>query len=124
MSTKSIISNEKGSIYCHWDGYPTGVGKMLLEHYQDADKVNRLIALGNISYLEKEVETEKEHSFDCPAKGVTVAYHRDRGEEFSTGEGWSGDFAYHFEDGVWYILDSDKNRFDLKEVLEDYEDED
>jgi hypothetical protein len=73
MATRSRIGieNENGtisSIYCHFDGYPDGVGKTLKEHYTDRNKIQSLIDLGNISILgENEIET--------------VAYHRDRGEE-------------------------------------------
>lgn len=50
------------SIYCHWDGYPEGVGKMLLQHYTNPDKVDELVAIGNISSLHETIEeTTKEH---------------------------------------------------------------
>lgn len=73
------------AIYCHFDGYPDGVGKMLKEHYQDENKVKELIALGDISFLEREVNPPDGimHSFEKPCAGVTVAYHRDRGEDLN-----------------------------------------
>ncbi len=88
MATRSRIGieNEDGtvsSIYCHWDGYPSHNGKLLVENYQDREKVEALIALGSISSLNKEVSpSSKDHSFDKPMEGVTVAYHRDRGEDY------------------------------------------
>jgi hypothetical protein len=111
MATRSRIGivNEDGtvsSIYCHWDGYPSNNGRMLEEHYKDRDKVKELIELGAISSLDREVappilfenageEVQKgvrmlkkfgvvksSHSFDNPMKGITVAYHRDRDEEY------------------------------------------
>jgi hypothetical protein len=89
MATRSRIGieNENGrieSIYCHWDGHPGTNGKTLAEHYTDAEKVKALIALGDISSLHENVGPVDgvEHSFDKPAGGVTVAYHRDRGEDF------------------------------------------
>jgi hypothetical protein len=69
------------SIYCHWDGYPEGVGATLQKHYLDREKVAALIELGAISSLEKEVAPTGPHSFDRPQPGVVVAYHRDRGED-------------------------------------------
>jgi hypothetical protein len=75
MATRSRIGieNENGtisSIYCHFDGYPDGVGKTLKEHYTDRNKIQTLIDLGDISSLgENEIET--------------VAYHRDRGEKIN-----------------------------------------
>lgn len=90
MATRSRIGMEQPngevkSIYCHHDGYESGVGSTLKEHYTNPEKVEALIALGDISILEPLIEPDVpgvEHSFDKPALCVTVAYHRDRGEEF------------------------------------------
>jgi hypothetical protein len=72
MSTNSRIGklNEDGtvtSIYCHWDGYPSYVGKILVENYDNTTAVNKLIDLGNISELNETIDT-------------VVAYKRDRNE--------------------------------------------
>lgn len=86
MSTRSLIATTFGSgyraIYCHYDGYPEGVGATLLEHYNDAERARDLVALGDISSLHPKLmpDAGAEHSFDSPAKDVTVAYGRDRGE--------------------------------------------
>ena len=70
MSTRSHIGiwNEDGSldvIYCHWDGYPSYNGAVLLHHYQDPEKIRELIALGDISSLAESVKpAEGEHSFE------------------------------------------------------------
>ena len=92
MATRSRIgmempNGEVRSIYCHWDGYPAGVGATLKEHYTNPEKVEALIALGDISILSENVaprggQERSQHSFQNPADGVTVAYHRDRGEAF------------------------------------------
>jgi len=91
MATRSRIgmefTDEQGtrlvkSIYCHWDGYPEGVGQKLQNFFLEREKVEALVALGDISFLEKEIVAKGNHSFDLPEKGVTVAYHRDRGEDY------------------------------------------
>jgi hypothetical protein len=83
IETKDAFGNLMvKSIYCHWDGYPENNGRILLENYQDREKVEKLIALGSISSLHEKVEPTGQHSFDYPQPGVTVAYHRDRGEGF------------------------------------------
>ena len=92
MSTRAKImivdsNNIVTGIYCHFDGYLDGVGATLLKHYSDLDKVKDLIALGSISYLEKSIECPLGHSFNTPIKGYTVAYHRDRGEDFCQSRG-------------------------------------
>ena len=75
MSTRSriAIENQDGtvtSIYCHFDGYLSGVGILLKEYYTTQPKVQALIELGDISALDM-----------TPTS--TTAYHRDRGEDFN-----------------------------------------
>lgn len=48
-----LTEKDRLSIYCHFDGYPSGVGKTLLESYQDYDSVLKLVCCGNLSYLDK-----------------------------------------------------------------------
>ena len=85
MSTSAAIIMKTATgyagIYCHSDGYKEHTGKILKEHYSDAAKVEKLIALGDISVLYPLVDPTGEHSYDKREKGVTVAYGRDRGEE-------------------------------------------
>ena len=89
MATHSRIGMEQEdgsvkSIYCHFDGYPSHVGRILNESFKDHDKVKALVELGDISSLEVEIEPTGPHSFASPQKGVTVAYHRDRGEDHNS----------------------------------------
>jgi hypothetical protein len=87
MGTRSAIGYKtpQGKIrakYSHYDGYPAGVGKTLLEHYQEARKIAQMVELGDQSFLAPEIfPTDKTHSFNTPQEGVTVFYGRDRGEE-------------------------------------------
>jgi hypothetical protein len=68
-------------VYCHFDGYPSHVGKMLKDYYQDESKIDSLISLGNMSYLDKEIFPHSEnHSYKTPDYEVSVFYGRDRGE--------------------------------------------
>lgn len=100
MSTRSFIGtynddNTLTGIYCHFDGYPEYVGRTLLEHWTDPDKVNALMALGNLSMLGMEVG--EAHGFDDtdhPKRHEwCLAYGRDRGE---TGQE-AQTFADHYE---------------------------
>ena len=91
MATRSFIGilNENETVtgvYCHFDGYPDGVGKKLMEHYSDRAKAAELIALGGLSSLGPRLAPEpgEAHSFREPAPGVTVAYGRDGGESVVT----------------------------------------
>ncbi len=81
MATRCTINiqNEDGSvdgIYCHSDGYPEGVGKILLKHYNTEEKIRELIDLGNLSFL----GTTTQFSSDPNDDDKTRDYHRWRGE--------------------------------------------
>ncbi len=87
MSTRSLIGvlNPDGtvtSIYCHSDGYFSYNGAVLLEHYTEEEKVRELIGLGSISSLDKEIG--RKHSFNGSSENWVRAYHRDRGEDWSS----------------------------------------
>jgi hypothetical protein len=58
MSTRCRIALEDEltgvySIYCHYDGYPNGVGRILDRYYKDRNTVEKLIDLGDISVMGK-----------------------------------------------------------------------
>ena len=119
MGTRSRIGVMHGdklkSIYCHWDGYLSHNGQILQDHY-DSSKANHLVSLGDISSLRNNVEIPEgvAHSFDVPAKEITVFYGRDRKEtgvdfnvDHSYDEFLSKDYDYEYyyimNDGVWYV---------------------
>jgi hypothetical protein len=134
MATRSTIAieNEDGSvtgIYCHWDGYLSNNGKILFEHYSDAEKVRELIGLGFISSLGIGVHPDpnEEHSFDRPQKNVCVFYGRDRGEKDQEAEkfhSWNQlireqgqEYNYLFtRDGKW-VVDKYNYRGEMTESM-------
>ena len=88
MATSSAIGVKQVdggvmAVRCHWDGYTEHVGRILHEFYSHEAKAMRLLRLGHLSSLGESLEPPLgvRHSFDHPAKSVTVAYHRDRGED-------------------------------------------
>ena len=112
MAARSMIYKEQQDgtlkgIYCHWDGYLEYNGSILLEHYSDPDKLEKLLALGDISSLGEELETseavrlygnyyyisedfkalsdeEQERLKNEASSGkYTIAYHRDFGERLN-----------------------------------------
>jgi hypothetical protein len=124
MATRSRIAIEREdgsvkSIYCHYDGYVDGVGKVLFEHY-DKEKLEKLIELGDISVLGTSTEN-------------TIAYHRDRGEDlhttsylnveglFELGFGSSVEYVYCLtKDGIWLVNEHGSSTVEyLKEELEE-----
>lgn len=122
-NAKIAIRNKDGSvesIYVNHDGYLSHTGRVLLNDYRDEEKVRALIELGDCSFIGSMLEPNPgtEHSFDFPQENVTVAYCRDRGEDYSdtapiryndedsfwnsTGYG----FFYLFNDGLWYYKEA------------------
>ena len=93
MSTPSFIGVlcKEGIIkfvYCHSDGYPSYLGKMLLEHYNTPELATALVDLGSLSMVRERLAPDEgeTHTFDTPVRhgtkgGVTTAYHRDRGDD-------------------------------------------
>lgn len=83
MSTNSIIAKKIGkdkyrAIFCQCDGDLTDTGRILSRYYTKPERVDQLLALGDIYALgERLWESEKEK----PGEDVTIAYARDRGEE-------------------------------------------
>lgn len=129
MSTNSTITvkikeDKYMSIYCHYDGYPSHNGQLLLDNYNTLDKATALVMLGDLSVLAASTECPSGHTFETPIKGYTIAYGRDRGETDSAAV--TGFSLYHthingqreqaynyvFEDGKWTV-----NGHDLAEVL-------
>lgn len=129
MATRSAIGIKHGdrikSIYCHYDGYLEHLGTVLLAHYQDSIKVNKLISMGDMSSIGADIgETHDfgERSEYLP-DGVAVQctfYNRDRGDEnagfrsFESEEAFveyyegSGcDFYYLYDHGVWYYSNTE-----------------
>jgi hypothetical protein len=87
MATRSTITLNHGdgtytSLYCHWDGYPDHNGEILKWHYNTVERVEALMALGDLSILGERLEPEdgETHHFYSGAEGVCLAYGRDRGD--------------------------------------------
>jgi hypothetical protein len=139
MSTRSRIGLmlEDGTIkhsYCHFDGYPNGVGHTLVENYSEIEKVEELLSFGDMSFLSPKITPEGEHSFGNPEKNVTVFYGRDRGESdvdsvttsmdeyLSVKYSSCIDYQYVFSGGHWWVYDNnDKTGWELvKRYLSEY----
>lgn len=101
---KTLADGQVQGIYCHHDGYFSGVGRTLKEFYTSPSQVDALLALGDISSLGMNTD-----------KGLTEAYHRDRGEDFNSnttylsveeflanvGTDMGAEYAYIFSGGGW-----------------------
>ena len=123
MATRSRIGLklEDGTIkhsYCHFDGYPHGVGHTLVEHYSDIEKVKELLYFGDMSFLAPKVTPDGIHNFNTPEQDVTVFYGRDRAETdvdsattsmdeyLSVKYSSCIDYHYVFSGGLWFVHDN------------------
>lgn len=147
MATRSTIAMKTPegkirAIYCHWDGYLDYNGKVLMNFYTDPAKVLKLINLGDISSLKEQIG--EKHSFDRHYDqpeledmfaNWTLAYHRDRGEDWSsvapctyeTAKDWVTEFdmgteyAYLFDGKDWLVHsmgNMDSNGFPIFDYVE------
>ena len=91
MSTHATIAylipktNTVTAVYLHNDGEFNSAGILLNTYYNTDTKVKTLINLGNLCILAPSLEPPlgKTHNFDHRYPGVTIAYHRDRGENLT-----------------------------------------
>lgn len=116
MCTRATIAvedpetREIKSIYLHFDG--EGAAAKLKKHYKDIAKANRLIELGNLSSLGKEIG--KVRYCDPKQADQTVAYGRDLGEqntEAITYHTWQDfiasdrqKYTYIYKEGQWCLV--------------------
>ena len=112
-------STEVIRIYHHWDGYPSGVGKTLLEEFNSYEKAINLIAFGDASTI----------------NGTTAVFYnswrdgedwkRTKPRQYTSEQSYEDscdeDYAYLFKDGKWYVKNcwADKSEQDWKELTEE-----
>lgn len=119
MATRSTIAYEDVNgivtkIYCHWDGYLENNGKILQEHYQDIEKIDQLMRLGDLSILDREVGEKQDFNNRNRDAGWCLAYGRDRGETDCEPKVYNDfqeyldqsqmeEYNYIFRNGTWFV---------------------
>ena len=102
------------SVYCHWDGYVSNNGRILMENYTNSTKIAELVGLGSISSLGAEIGQKQDFNDRSTHKdNWTLAYHRDRGEElvvsiYNDIPSWIADmeeYAYLWTGMEWLVND-------------------
>lgn len=129
MGTRSNIGivnldNSIDAIYCHWDGFLSYNGKILLQHYTSTDIVNQLMDLGDLSSLNEKLYSDdsKPHTFQNAQDDVCVAYGRERSEsdvdcktfinidEFEKyAIGTDAEYQYLFNSGKWTYRETNRD---------------
>lgn len=138
-ATILMVNDDKTitGLYLHNCGSYSIAGETLQEYYSTKDRVESLIALGDLSKLGSKLEPEvKNHSFSNPETDVCVAYARDRGEDLqnykfedieSALAHTLHSYIYVYDDNVWYVVDSpykdyENSKIGLDVKLESLED--
>lgn len=114
MATRSSIAVKLSPttvkvIYCHWDGYLSNNGSILLEHYTTPELVHELISHGSLSSLGDRVNPSADapHSYEHPQPDVCVYYGRDRGESDTDPTVVSIDeYPDHFQEFDYLYIDN------------------
>jgi len=104
LSDESILS-----VYHHWDGYPTWLGKVLNTHYSSKEKVEELIDGGDMSTC----WSDSIWGDKLPEGEYAPEYYSARGEncpprlDNNLGEYLkeSEEYSYIFRDGAWMCYD-------------------
>jgi hypothetical protein len=105
MSTRSRIAVAQNdgsvkSIYCHWDGYPSHNGKMLMQHYNSKPLADALVAMGDMSSLDVDIDKSTFYTRDRGEKtpGITYANAFEFFEDL--GSDWE-EYTYLFKNDEW-----------------------
>ena len=108
-------------VYLHFDGYPEGAGRTLINHYKTPARVAHLISHGGISVLGEMIGEKFEFDEGTPPQQCRF-YHRDRGEDLDIAllgnpnypndrirrvddyaHECGAEFIYLFKDGKWSV---------------------
>ena len=120
MATRSFISRFNPetdmyeSIYCHWDGYPQGVGVTLRDNYSYGDSPAVLMKFGDISSLKPTLfETQKEAYKLRGDSDVDAKIFRFMSEMMEYYRNMSCEYGYIWRDGKWTCYALDPQEIDL-----------
>lgn len=81
--TAKLSNGRWASVYVYCDGYISHTGAILANHYATQERVDLLMALGDLSQVGPYVGCPDGHTFEKPVEHYCIAYHRDRGEKLS-----------------------------------------
>lgn len=105
MATRSLIAKKNKdstytAVYCHFDGYEKGVGKVLREHYLDEAKIDLLLSKGGMSFLAETVEGTEFYT----KRGEDLRVYENilsHEELVEAAKNVGGEFVYVYNNGVW-----------------------
>lgn len=116
MATRSMIGvqRENGTIeaiYCHWDGYPSHHGPILLEAYNGPRKIEGLIAQGDLLTLGRRLAEDPSifvgDDFCAVAGGFHEAAVYSDIHDLRERREWCEYFYIH-KQGRWYVISEEE----------------
>jgi hypothetical protein len=111
MGTRSTIALEFAdgtvqAVYCHWDGYLSNNGQILLKHYSDPFKLRDLIDLGGFSSLSATVEETKEGAYTQRGEDLSIEKYKDIQDYYANNYGEEYDYILSMNwegKAQWYV---------------------
>jgi len=113
MSTRSLIAKQTKdgrykAIYCHFDGYVSGVGVTLDANYDTEEKVDELISLGDISALMGTIEKTRGKAYKEGHQRIYAKH------DLENLQGSGIEYVYlYVSNGLWNVYDVYGGYWDL-----------
>jgi len=122
MSTRGRIAIKRKdgsylSVYHHSDSYPEYLGKLLINHYNDEQKLLDAIMLGDSSAWNETIEENVYYGRDCgeqntqPLVSLTIQDLLDDGTS-----SWE-QYVYVRENAEWTMFDSNRRKHNLTQYI-------
>jgi hypothetical protein len=110
MGTRSSISLYKDgivkTIYCHWDGYLSNNGRILVTSYNTIERVEELLSFGDCSSLDEDLSKCEFYGRDRKEKDTQCREYQvgkiEKVKQITNEEGQAYD--YLFFNGGWYFI--------------------
>jgi hypothetical protein len=106
MSTSARIAKREDdgtvrSVYCHFDGYPSYVGKLLRHHYTDSEIVDIVMNFGNFRALEEHVSDISFYITASSPMDERAMRHASMGDFLEYGSKSASEYLYLFDQNRW-----------------------
>ena len=107
-STIAMVTNRGGidAIYCHFDGYPEHVGKILYSSYADEKRATKLMDMGHVNQLGRTLAKCRFYRRDmgCAEEDTRKVTHKSLSEAVAAMVGGFGrEYLYLFADMRWMV---------------------
>lgn len=125
MSTRSLVGilnsdNSVDAVYCHFDGYLSGVGAMLADNYKDEAKIRKLLNLNRyLASIRKYVDKDDMPDPKDPnSDDITIVldddepnnpYHYNTVKDYIDDHGnRDTEYCYLYKDNEWKVFYSNR----------------